>query len=198
MTEEGGNQGGVLVIPDLHQGGEGDILLNLDHLHHLDVDRRLQERGLSHPQPVKIRLHDAPLHLGEQGGILMIHLLDVLLHLPGMTDLHLVVLLYLGMTDHHPDGLLCQGMTGLHHVGRPHLAEMIDHLPAEHPCQGMIDLHLLDGGDIPTLHLDHHLGVGKRVVRPQEGVRLEQIDRESDPQGPGMMAQIKARTIGSL
>jgi len=70
-------------------------------------------------------------------------------------------------------------MTGLHRVVRPHLAEMIDYLPAEHLCQGMIDLHLLDGGDIPTPHLDHHPGAGKRVVRPQEGVRLEQIDSES-------------------
>jgi len=33
----------------------------------------------------------------------------------------------------------------------------------------MIDPHLPDGGGIPTLHLDHRLGVGRRVVRPQGG-----------------------------
>ena len=109
----------------------------------------------------------------------MIHLLDVLLPPLGMTDLHLVVPLYLGMTDHHPDVLLYQGMTGLHRVVRHRLAEMIDHLRSEHLCRGMIDPHLLDGGGIPTPHPDHPLGVGKRVVRPQEGVRLEQNDRES-------------------
>jgi hypothetical protein len=65
MMEEGGNQGGVLVIPDLHQGGEEGILVNPDHLHHHDVDRHLQERGPSHPRHVKIRLLDGPLHLGE-------------------------------------------------------------------------------------------------------------------------------------
>ena len=65
MMEEGGNQGGVLVIPDLHRGGEGDILVNLDHLHHHDVDLHLQERGPSHPRHVKVRLHDAHLHLAE-------------------------------------------------------------------------------------------------------------------------------------
>jgi len=65
MMEGGGNQGEVLVIPDLHQGGEGGILVNLDHLHHHDVDRRLPERGPSHPQHVKIRLLDAHPHLAE-------------------------------------------------------------------------------------------------------------------------------------
>jgi hypothetical protein len=65
MMEEGGNQGGVLVIPDLRQGGEGGILVNHDHLHHHDVDLHLPERGPSHHQHVKIRLLDGPLHLAE-------------------------------------------------------------------------------------------------------------------------------------
>jgi len=101
----------------------------------------------------------------------MIHLLDVPLLLLGMNDRLPVVLLYLGMIDHHLDELLYQGMTDLHLVVHPLLDEMIDHLPAEHLCRGMIDPHLLDGGDIQTPHLDHHLGAGRRVVPPQEGDR---------------------------
>jgi hypothetical protein len=159
MMEGGGNQGGVLVIRDLHQGGEGGIRVNLDHLHHHDVDRHLQERGPSHPQHVKIRLLDAHLHLGELGGTLMNHLLDV--PLP-----------HLGMIDHHPDELLYQGMTDHLLAVHPLLVEMIDHLPVEHLCRGMIDLHHPGGGGIPTLHPDHRLGVGRRVVRPPGGVRL--------------------------
>jgi hypothetical protein len=65
MMEGGGNRGGVLVIPDLHPGGEGDILVNHDHLHHHDVDLHLPERGPSHHQHVKIRLLDAHPHLAE-------------------------------------------------------------------------------------------------------------------------------------
>ena len=101
----------------------------------------------------------------------MIHLLDVPLHLLGTNDLHPVVHLYLGMIDHHPDELLYQGMTDLHLVVHPHLVEMIDRLPAEHLCRGMIDPHHPDGGGILTLRPDHRLGVGRRVVRPQGGVR---------------------------
>jgi hypothetical protein len=101
----------------------------------------------------------------------MIHLLDVPLHLLGTNDLHPVVHLYLGMIDHHPDELLYQGMTDRLLVVRPLLVEMIDRLLVEHLCRGMIDLHHPDGGGIPTLHLDHRLGAGRRVVRPQGGVR---------------------------
>jgi hypothetical protein len=102
----------------------------------------------------------------------MIHLLDVPLPLSGTNDHLPVVHLYLGMIDHHPDELLYQGMIDRLLVVHPHLVEMIDHLPAEHLCRGMIDLHHPGGGGIPTLHPDHLLGVGRRVVRPQEGVRL--------------------------
>jgi hypothetical protein len=101
----------------------------------------------------------------------MIHLLDVPLHLLGTNDHHPVVYLYLEKIGHHPDELLYQGMTDLLLVVHPHLVEMIDRLLVEHLCRGMIDPHLPDGGGIPTPHLDHRLGVGRRVVRPQGGVR---------------------------
>ena len=95
----------------------------------------------------------------------------------GTTDHLHVVPLYLEMIDHHPDELLYQGMTDLRLAEHPLLAEMIDHLRVEQLCRGTIDLLLPDGGGIPTLHPDHRLGVGRRVVRPQGGVRPRRMIR---------------------
>lgn len=90
-------------------------------------------------------------------------LLDVLLSLIVMIDLHHVVRPHLAeMTDHHLDEHL--------------YLKTIDHHPAGHLYQGTIDPHHLDDGGIPIVLLDHHQDVGGKVVRLQGSVRRDMGD----------------------